>query len=167
MKEFKKILVPTDYSALSLTALDYAQSFANMHGSVIYLLHTLDTIPVLAFHAVDLTTETVIFETEKNAKSDLHAFTLSKIGNLPNLIEVVRKGIAEEEIVKFANDEDIDLIVMATHGRSGLSHALMGSVAERVVQHSRAPVLTVKPENMQSETATMKKPRKHPEFSRR
>ena len=123
MKEFKRILVPTDYSELSLAAVEYALSFSQVFGAQIYLLHTLDTIPVLALDAVDLTTETVIYETEKNARSDLHSFVSSKIGNIPNLSEVVRKGVAEDEIVKFAKEENIDLIVMATHGRSGIAHA--------------------------------------------
>jgi universal stress protein A len=150
MKEFKKILVPTDYSDMSLAAVEYAMSFSGMFGSTIYLLHTLDTIPVLSYHAVDLTTETVIYETELNAKNDLHLFTISKVGNMPNLVEVVRKGIAQEEIVKFAKEEQIDLIIMATHGRSGISHILMGSVAEKVVQHSSVPVLIVKPDDMRA-----------------
>lgn len=110
-----------------------------------FLLHTLDTIPVLALDAMDFTTETLIYETEKNAKNDLHDFAMSKISNIPNLVEVVRKGIAEVEIVKFAKEEKVDLIVMATHGRSGIAHVLMGSVAEKVIQHSQVPVLTVKP----------------------
>jgi universal stress protein A len=165
MKEFKKILVPTDYSELSLAAMDYALSFAKMFGSRVYLLHTLDTIPVLAFHAVDLTTETVIYETERNAKNDLHLFAISKIGNVPDLIEIVRKGIAEEEIVKFAKEEEIDLIVIATHGRSGLSHVLMGSVAEKVIQHSTVPVLAVKPEKTQKTVPSTTNAREHPEMA--
>lgn len=148
MREFKRILVPTDYSELSLAAMDYALSFSKMFGAQLFLLHTLDTIPVLALHAVDLTTETVIYETEKNAKSDLHEFVLSKVGEIHNLVEVVRKGVAEHEIVQYAKEENIDLIIMATHGRSGLAHVLMGSVAEKVIQHSPVPVLAVKPEHL-------------------
>lgn len=143
--EFKKVLVPTDYSELSLAALDYASTFSKLFGAQVYLLHTLDTIPVLALEGMDLTTEKVIYETEINAKTDLHTFVVSRIQSKLNLIEVVRKGIAEDEIVKFAESENIDLIVMATHGRSGIAHVLMGSVAEKVIQRSRVPVLIVKP----------------------
>jgi len=143
--EFKRVLVPTDYSELSLAALDYASTFSKLFGAQVYLLHTLDTIPVLALEGMDLTTEKVIYETEINAKTDLHTFVVSRIQSKLNLIEVVRKGIAEDEIVKFAESENIDLIVMATHGRSGIAHVLMGSVAEKVIQRSRVPVLIVKP----------------------
>jgi len=145
LREFKKILVPTDYSELSLAAIDYAVSFSQVFGARLFLLHTLDTIPVLALDALDLTTESVIYETEKNAKNDLHHFALTRIGNVSDLVEVVRRGIAEDQIVEFAKEERVDLIIMATHGRSGIAHVFMGSVAEKVVQHSPVPVLTVKP----------------------
>lgn len=159
-------MVPTDYSELSLAALDYALSFSRMFQAQIYLLHTLDTIPVLALDAMDLTTETVIYETEKNAKSDLHIFASTKVGHVPNLVEVVRKGIAEDQIVKFVKEESIDLIVMATHGRSGVAHVLMGSVAEKVIQNSPVPVLTVKPENSRRPTLSEDKVPKHPAVAR-
>lgn len=160
-----RILVPTDFSELSLVAMDYALSFSKIFGGRIYLMHTLDTIPVLALQAVDLTTETVIYETEKNAKSDLHVFAISKIGNIPNIVEVVRRGIAEEEIVRFAKEENIDLIIMATHGRSGLSHVFMGSVAEKVIQHSSVPVLTVKPGTEQKTAPQFQNIREHREMA--
>jgi universal stress protein A len=130
--------------------MDYALSFSQVFGSQIYILHTLDTIPVLALDTMDLTTETVIYETEKHARNDLHLFVISRVGNIPNLVEVVRRGIAEDQIVKVAKEEGIDLIVMATHGRSGIAHVLLGSVAEKVVQHSPVPVLTVKPGSVSS-----------------
>jgi nucleotide-binding universal stress UspA family protein len=164
MKGFRRILVPTDYSELSISAMDCALLFSKMFGARIHLLHTLDTIPVLALQAVDLTTEAVISETERNARNDLHMFAVSKIGNIPDLVEVVRKGIAEEEIVKFANEEDIDLIIMATHGRGGLSHVFMGSVAEKVIQQSPVPVLVVNPTKMRQAMPSMGSVSEHPEL---
>ncbi len=167
LKEFKKILVPTDYSEMSLSALEYALTFSRMFGAQIYLFHTLDTIPVLSLESMDLTTESVIYETEQNAKSDLHAFKVSRIGEIPNLTEVVRKGVAEDQIVKFATEEDIDLIIMATHGRSGIAHILMGSVAEKVVQRSEVPVLTVKPESTRSTASTLAGAVEYPQLEKR
>ncbi len=137
--------MPTDYSDLSLVAVEYAIAFADVFKAQIYLLHTLDTIPVLALDTVDLTTESVIYETEQNARNDLHIFVTDRVGEIPNLVEVVRRGNAEDQIVKFAGEQNIDLIIMATHGRSGIAHVLLGSVAEKVVQRSTVPVLTVKP----------------------
>lgn len=165
MNDFKKILVPTDYSELSIAAMGYALSFSRMFGARVFLLHTLDTIPVLALRTVDLTTETVIFETERNARNDLHEFAVSKIGETANIVEVIRKGTADEEIVKFAKEEDIDLIIMATHGRSGLSHVLMGSVAEKVIQQSPVPVLTINPTKMGQKVALKGTATGHPELA--
>jgi len=64
---------------------------------------------------------------------------------------VVRSGVAEKEILRFAEEERIDLVVMATHGWTGLRHMLMGSVAEKVVRYSPIPVLTVKPKPAREE----------------
>ena len=150
LRDFKKILVPTDYSGLSLAAIEYARAFSNVFGAQIYVLHTLDTIPVLALDAMDLTTENIIYETEKNARNDLHEFVRTRVGNVLNVIEVVRRGVAEDQIVSFATEERFDLIIMATHGRSGIAHVVLGSVAEKVVQRSTVPVLTVKPANLKS-----------------
>ena len=61
------------------------------------------------------------------------------------LTQVVRTGRAAEEITRFAREENIDLIVMATHGWTGVKHALLGSVAEKVVRYAAVPVMTVKP----------------------
>ncbi len=155
MSEFRKILVPTDYSELSIAAIDCAMDFSRMFGAQIHLLHVLDTIPVLAMQAMDLTTETVLSEMDRNAKNDMHLFVVSRIGNIPGLVEVVRKGVAEVEIVKFANEESIDLIVMATHGRSGVSHVFTGSVTEKVIQQSPVPLLVINPTRMKQ--AALKK----------
>jgi len=144
--------------------MDCAKLFSKTFGARIHLMHALDTIPVLALQTVDLTTEAVISETEHNARNDLHLFAVSKIGDVPDLVEVVRKGIAEEEIVKFAKEEDIDLIIMATHGRSGLSHVLMGSVAEKIIQQSPVPVLVVNPTRMQQGVSSKGAVSEHPEL---
>ena len=70
------------------------------------------------------------------------------------VIEAVRYGQAHREIVKYARTEDIDLIVIATHGRTGLTHMVMGSVAEKIVRFSPVPVLTIKPLKLSAPTAS-------------
>ena len=162
MSEFKRILIPTDYSELSIAAIDCAMTFSRIFGARIHLMHVLDTIPVLAMQAADLTTEAVVSDMDRNAKNDLHLFVVSRIGNIPGLNEVVRKGVAETEIVKYAKEEDINLIVMATHGRSGLSHVFTGSVAEKVIQQSPVPVLVINPTRMRQEVQSPDSPRAHP-----
>jgi nucleotide-binding universal stress UspA family protein len=62
-----------------------------------------------------------------------------------DLEPILRKGIDYEEIVKYSKDKKIDLIVIATHGRTGLLHTLLGSVAEKVIRHAKCPVLVITP----------------------
>jgi nucleotide-binding universal stress UspA family protein len=93
---------------------------------------------------------------EEEGKRELHRFAYRKQKEIGDVIEVVRAGKAQTEILRFAKEEGIDLIVMATHGRTGLAHVFMGSVAERVVRTSRVPVLTVKPASFPNYLVTEK-----------
>ena len=142
----KKILVPTDFSDLSLEAVQYAMSLSEMYGSDLVLFHSVDDAPVLALHTMELTSDFVLDDTAKTAERHLEEFARSHdIRSHYGLSLVVRRGNPYDEITTYAKDENVDLIVMATHGRTGLAHVLLGSVAEKVVQHADIPVLTVKP----------------------
>jgi nucleotide-binding universal stress UspA family protein len=81
----------------------------------------------------------------------LEDFIERHVGKDRKVIPAVRVGQPEQEILRFAEDEGVDLIVMATHGWTGLQHLLLGSVAEKIVRHARVPVLTVKPKPVQDE----------------
>lgn len=113
----------------------------------IYLLNVTGSDAVLAFHAVDHRSETALRDREVTAKSILKDIIASKTTPGRAFIPVVKRGDAAREIVRFAEQEHIDLIVMATHGRTGLLHILVGSVTEKVVRYSRIPVLTVRPQH--------------------
>jgi nucleotide-binding universal stress UspA family protein len=126
----KKILVTTDLSQYSLEALEYAQSFGLLYASRIFLLH------------VD---EHSHSGSEHQGIASLAEFVARNVDPDMKLIQVVRTGHPASEIRRFSQEENVDLIVMATHGRTGVKHALMGSVAEKVVRLSTVPVLTVKP----------------------
>jgi glycine betaine transporter len=126
----KKILVTTDLSQYSLEALEYAQSFGLLYASRIFLLH------------VD---EHGRHRGEEQAVAALAEFVARNVDADIRLTQVVRSGHPAAEIRRFSQEENVDLIVMATHGRTGVKHALMGSVAEKVVRISTVPVLTVKP----------------------
>lgn len=149
MKPIKKVLVPTDFSGYSLSAMDYALSLAAVYEAKVYLLNVVDNIPTGAFHTIDLDAEAVRRNAQERAVDELKKFVSQKLEGREDLVQVVRCGNPAEEIAAFAKDEHVDLIVMATHGRTGLAHMLMGSVAERVVRESNVPVLTVKPEQFQ------------------
>jgi glycine betaine transporter len=126
----KKILVTTDLSQYSLEALEYAQSFGLLYASRIFLLH------------VD---EHGHHRGEDQAIAALAEFVARNVDPDLKLVQIVRSGHPASEIRRFSQEENVDLIVMATHGRTGVKHAVMGSVAERVVRLSAVPVLTVKP----------------------
>ena len=130
MVYLKKILVTTDLSQFSLEALAYAQSFGLLYASRIFLLH------------VD---EHTHHRSDDQALAALAEFVARNVDPDIKLTQVVRSGHPASEIRKFSQEENVDLIVMATHGRTGVKHALMGSVAEKVVRLSAVPVLAVKP----------------------
>jgi nucleotide-binding universal stress UspA family protein len=129
----KKILVPTDLSEFSLAAMEYAQSFGELYSSRLYMLHVVDARE--SHH-----------RTEEEAAQALERFAEENVEGHSQPRLVVRKGIPWVEIPRFADEEGIDMVVIATHGRTGFRHVLMGSVAEKVVRMSRVPVMAVKPQ---------------------
>ena len=146
MKTIKKNLVPTDFSELWFAALEYAESLVAIYDAKIYFLHVVDNEPTLANVMVDLNSETILRNVEENATGELLRIMYERVNNGENVIPFVCRGNAFKEIVKFSEEKNIDIIVMATHGLTGLAHVLLGSVTEKVVRHSSIPVLTIKPE---------------------
>ena len=142
----KKILLPTDLSSASISAFEYAKSLAEKYGATIYVLHVLENIPpVLAIHSLDLTIERLEKNMEENAKNQLEKIVKESLKTKNKVQTFIRKGVVDHEIVKFAEEKKIDLIVMGTHGRTGIELTILGSIAEKVVRKAKCPVLTVKP----------------------
>ena len=111
-----------------------------------YLLHVVEKMPPIpVLHSVDLTYEDAERSIWKDRQKQLKAFSLKYAGRLPKLELALVKGNPAEQILTFAREKKVDLILMSTHGRTGLTHALMGSVAEKVVRNAQCPVLTLKP----------------------
>ncbi len=148
MKVIKSILVPTDFSDLSLAAMEYAKSFSIIFNTRIYLIHVVNDVSPVSVPMVDVNSETALKDAAEKANKELNEFMVKKFPHDNNIAFVVRRGEVYKEIIKYAEEEQIDLIVMTTHGRTGLSRVLMGSIAEKVVRHSSVPVLTVKPMKM-------------------
>jgi len=144
--EIRHILAPTDLSELSKQAVDYAFALAHTFGAKLSLLHVIE-LPTyhLEGHLPSDLAIRLLDDLERQAKLDL-------AGLLPGA-EVAQVAVARHvvvgtpyrKIVEVAASEKVDLIVMTTHGRTGLSHLVMGSVAERVVRTSPCPVLTLRP----------------------
>lgn len=142
----KKILYPTDFSEPSLYALNYAAEMAKMFDAELQLLHVmLDESQLVSFYLPQITVQNLAKDMEDGAKNKLEEF----IKESP-ILQGVRynykmvKGIADEEIIKYAAESGTDLIVIGTHGRTGFEHVLFGSTAEKVVRKAPCPVLSVR-----------------------
>lgn len=135
-----RILVPTDFSDTSDAALEYARILAKRFGASLHLLHAIDD----PFIAEGLAAEAYVMEAPSIRTSmldDARARLRHRAGGCTTVEAIV--GRAAPTVVDYAQQCDIDLIVMGTRGRTGLAHLLLGSVAERVVRTASCPVLTV------------------------
>lgn len=146
----QKILLPTDFSDYSAAARSYACELAARFDAELHLLHTLE-------HQYSLTPEfgfglappMQISESKLAAENALSRLLDPGWCANRKVVHRVLEGSPKAEIVRYARAENIDLIVISTHGRTGLAHMLIGSVAETVVRTSSCPVLTVRPKGHQ------------------
>lgn len=140
--KIRKILVPIDFSPHSNKAVDYASILAGQFNASIILMHVIDSAPYSV-------TDTL------NVLEHRRSLAMIARSLLNNWREPLRKenlvvkpylvsGVVYDEILKKARRDKVDLIVMGTHGRTGLKHVLLGSVAEKIVRLSSCPVLTVR-----------------------
>ncbi len=142
MIEFSKILYLTDFSESSEYAGKYALSIAGKYGCRIYVSHVVEPFTYADDFGIDYGTQ--FREMEATARKLLDKAVASMKRSGADAESVLLSGNPSAEIIKFAEEETIDLIVMATHGRSGVEHFIMGSVAEKILRKSPCPVLTVK-----------------------
>jgi universal stress protein A len=149
VKKIKKILVPTDFSKLSLAALEYAVVISDLQEAEICLLFVLDKGYTHKLRAGSKQLESLFREDEKNAMKNLGSIASQYLSECDDVSKNFRSGEPSREIVRFAHEENVDLIIISTHGRTGIAHILMGSVAEKVIRYSPIPVLAIKPSNVQ------------------
>ena len=150
MVTIKKILFPTDFSELSKAAEKSACDMADEFGAELHVLHVLHdlflTMPQTA--AALLIPPKVLEDWITSAEEEIQKIPPAAWASDKQVVRVVRIGSTYDTIVQYVKDQAIDLIVMGTHGRTGLRHALLGSIAERVVQLAPCSVLTVRPERL-------------------
>ena len=144
MKEFKTIVLATDFSECSDEAFDYAQSICRMSGAKMVLVHIIcEPVDLRGFYVPHISFDVLEKEIEDGAKRMMDEFCRERMTSEDTYETRVVPGIAYNEIITQAQELGADLIVMGTHGRSGLDHVLFGSTAEKVVRKSPVPVLTV------------------------
>jgi universal stress protein A len=137
----KRILVPIDFSESSRKAARYACSFAKQYGAEILLLHVVEPVPPQPEVAIS-ENGLLANELEEEAAKKLTEWRV-RVARQP-MKTSVRTGIPQQEIVGIADEHRIDLIILGTHGRTGLAHFFLGSTAEQVVRHAPCPVMVVR-----------------------
>ncbi|GAB6183741.1 universal stress protein [Thermodesulfovibrio hydrogeniphilus] len=142
--KFKKILLSTDFSDESLYALSYAVDMAKMFNAKLYLMHVIYDIEKASnLHIPHPSLTDLYKDLESHAKRNLESFGADMREGLTDVETVVRKGIPYEEIIKFAAENNIDLIVIGTLQRSGVERFFVGSTTQRVIRNAPCPVLVV------------------------
>lgn len=153
MEQIKKILAPVDLSNLSKAGLRYALDMAQPQGAevIIYNVITVEETPFPQGDEAWVASQTEVPKMKKTLEERrrlLDAFVAESLGGLmatTPLRQQVEIGTPYRKIINKATEEDVDMIVMSTHGRTGLLHMLIGSVTEKVVRRAPCPVLAVPP----------------------
>jgi nucleotide-binding universal stress UspA family protein len=149
----RRILVPIDFSAHSLSALGYADTIAKELGAELVLVHVVERTPYEMYAAQGVLPDVPMYPLVNNQLIDpeyIKAETRKQLDKLAGekrggpCTTDVRDGHPVDELLKAAKDHRCDLIIICTHGRTGLSHLVMGSVAEKVVRLSPVPVLSIR-----------------------
>lgn len=145
MTEFKRILCAVDFSAHSRRALDHAVAIARWYEARVTALYVFSTAPLAAVGPGALAFEPLVLtDTDRERLvSDVREFAAAESAPGVAIDAAVREGFPATEIVEYARTIDADLLVLGTHGRSGVERLLLGSVAERVLRRAGCPVLTV------------------------
>lgn len=155
MIRLQKILLPTDFSQNSHCAQTYACAFADQFGAELHVLYVMQDVTLImpepgAMFAIPALNAD---EVRQSAEKMLETVPDAKWCTGKKIVRATRSGSPYLEIVRYAAENAIDLIVLSTHGRSGIPHVLLGSVAEKVVRKAGCPVLTVRPNEHQFVTA--------------
>ncbi len=147
MISLSRFLVPTDFSDFSRYALEYAISLAKKCNAKITLLHVIDMNqfpPDLTLHHLSLDPEKLEEALVQESSEKLRKFTSRVKRSRLTVKSIVESGKPFVEIITTAREMKASLIIMGTHGLTGIAHALLGSTAEKVVRKAPCPVLTVK-----------------------
>lgn len=144
MMQIKNILVPIDFSTSSYQVFELGHCLAKQNGANLHLIHVID--PVYCEEPQPKITEAdfirkIRFE---NAREELRKFKFEVPHSEVEITEVLVEGIPYKEILSYASQNDIDMIVIASHGWTNLSHMLMGSIADKIMRQADVPVICVK-----------------------
>jgi len=154
LPELRQVLLPTDFSGCANYALPYATAIARATGATIVCLHVVEpVVPAVGYTglAEPMPIADISEQLEDSAERELPRLTDREECAGLNVEEIIVHGDAAAEIVRVAAEREVDLIVISSHGRTGLGRIIFGSTAEAVVRHARCPVLVVKPAEQEKE----------------
>lgn len=142
---FTNIVCPVDFSEYTEGILRYAVSIAKKYDARLHLLHVIPNLNYFTPYESFLTPENLVL-IEKNIEKEIEKDFEKIVKNIDMPVKkIIKTGVTFVEIIDYVKEENIDLVVMGTHGRSGIEHILIGSVAEKILRRSPCPVLTVRP----------------------
>jgi nucleotide-binding universal stress UspA family protein len=144
--KYKKILFCTDFSENSDYAFEFAYGIAKRDGGLLYILHVIPQNPnqeVTEAHIAEDLLEKIQKAMKEDLDNNYKEHYVKKIEDGVRFEIVTKSGREDEEIITFAKQEKVDLVVMGTHGRTGIEHVFFGSVAEKVLRHSPFPLLII------------------------
>lgn len=142
--EIKRILFPTDLSEGSTNAIPYVVDLTRHYGARLFIVHVLyDIARVTGWYVPHMSMDELYQDMEKNALKEVERCCKEELRGYQEIEYKVIKGVPHEEILKFADEQQVGLIIMGTHSRKGIDRVIFGSTAERVVKNAKCPVLTV------------------------
>ena len=145
MKPFEKILTAIDFSESSDFAFEYALTLARQFQAELTVMHVInEPVDLRGFYVPHISFEQLEKEIEEGAEKMMEKFCQTKMGDFTRYTTAVVAGIPFEEILKKSEETGASLIVLGTHGRTGIDHLIFGSTAERVVRSAACPVLTIR-----------------------
>ncbi|MBK5274501.1 MAG: universal stress protein [Desulfuromonadales bacterium] len=145
MKPFEKILTAIDFSESSDFAFEYALTLATQFQAELTILHVInEPVDLRGFYVPHISFEQLEKEIEEGAEKMMEKFCQTKMGDFTSYKTAIVTGIPYEEIIRKAEETGASLVVLGTHGRTGIDHLIFGSTAERVVRSAASPVLTIR-----------------------
>ena len=145
MSEIKKIMCAVDFSEMSSKVASYAQLLGKSLSASVNVIYVAPSLSqYVGFHVPPTSIENFVGEIVTGAEKTMDTFIQENFEGI-TVEGKVLSGYATEEILKYAENENIDIIVMGTHGRKGIDRVLFGSVAEKIVKAASIPVMTIRP----------------------
>ena len=158
MKKPRTILAPTDFSDVGQAAIKCAADYARFFEAELHLLNVAEDYTAYYPDAGMVAASELTVDMDAMLASANKQLAEVQIASDIKVVRVVEIGTPQWTILNYAKDNDIDMIVVSTHGRTGLKHLFMGSVAEKVVRRASCPVLTIRPEGYEVDDAPPETP---------